>query len=57
MFEGLLDMADVVFSVELETSIVGAGEPSFFRLRITHDDVGLAALLDWFSVWDLICHI
>ena len=49
-------MADVVFPVELKTSIVGTGEPALFRLCVAHNDVGLATLLDWLSIWELICH-
>jgi hypothetical protein len=50
-------MIDVVLPVELEAPVISTSEPAFFHLCITHDNIGLAALFDWLSIWDLICHI
>jgi hypothetical protein len=47
-------MVGVVPSVELEIAVVRTSKPALFHLCITHDNIGLTALFDWFSVWQLV---
>jgi hypothetical protein len=54
MPERFLNMANEVFSIELEGPVVGPGNPPLFHFCVTQNDVGLSAFFDWFSIWQLV---